>query len=94
LQQEVIHTFKRCTYKKITYQEYAVYFHQVYLTFSTTEQEISSLKTAGDFPLCPEMIKVIDFEENYAATKMNKKGCYGESRPNKSVTTKVYTKRA
>jgi hypothetical protein len=33
------------------------------------------------------MIKEIDFEKNYAATKMNKRGCYGKSRQNKSVTT-------
>lgn len=91
LQQEVPPTLKWRTYEKITYQEFVVFFHKAYLTFSTTGQEISSLKPAGVFPLRPEMIKETYFEKNYAATKMNKKGCYGESRQNKSVTTKVHT---
>jgi hypothetical protein len=86
LQQEVPPTLK-CTYEKLTYQESVVFFHKVYLTFSTTEQEISSLKPAGVFPLRTEMIKETDFEKNYAATKMNKRGCCGKSRQNKSVTT-------
>jgi len=89
LQQEVTPTLKTCTCEKITYQEFAVFFHKAYLTFSTSEQETSSLKPAGVFPLCPEMIKEIYFEKNY--TEMNKKGCYGESRQNKSVATKVHT---
>jgi len=40
------------------------------------------------------MIKEIDFEKNYAATKVNKNGCHGESRQNEGVTTKVRTNSA
>ena len=74
-----------------SHQEFVVFSHKANLTFSTTVQEISSPKPAGVFPLRPEMIKETDFEKNYAATNMNKKGCYGESRQNKSVTTNVHT---
>ena len=77
--------------KKINLQEFVVFSHKAYLTFSTTEQEISSLTPAAVFPLRLEMIKQIDFEKNYAATKMNEKGCYGESRQNNSVTTNFHT---
>jgi len=77
--------------KKLLTKSLLYFFHKAYLTFSTSELEISSLRPAGVFPLHPEIIKEIDFEKNYAATKINKKGCYGKSRQNKSVTTKVHT---
>ena len=59
--------------------------------FSIKEQDIFSLKTAGIFPVRPEMIKEIYFEKNYAATKTNKKEGGGKSRQNNNVTKKLNT---